>query len=284
MQGPTDQFPDDKRQPCEEGTGRLPVRERGHLLQQLAASLDATPEILPQIPYLLADLQQLGSHPEIIADLLRPFCLPRATTVLDLGCGKGAVSLFLARELQFQILGVDLFEPFIEEARAKGEEEGLDDLCRFEVADMRDVLHRFSEVDVVIVASIGSVLGDLETCVARLRGAVRSKGFIVIEDGFLTGDEPIERRGYEYYVPHREALRQLTAFGDTLEAEILIPAEALQSENRHNTQLIRRRAEQLARTRPELAASLDAYVRNQEIECDILETRTTGAVWLLRRR
>ena len=49
------------------------------------------------------------------------------------------------------------------------------------------------------------------------------------------------------------------------------------------TELIRKRAEGLARRIPDAAASLAQYVERQERECAMLETEVVGAVWLLRR-
>ncbi len=251
-------------------------------MRQIAASLEAPESLLPHLPELLADLDELGSHPRVIVDLLRH--LPALSSVLDLGCGKGAVALRLARELRFQVLGIDLFAPFVDEARRRARSQGVDDLCRFETADMREALARFSGVDAVIYAALGNALGDLETCVALLRGAVRPGGFIVLDDGFLKNGTPIARKGYETTVPREEALRQLSAFGDVLEAEVIIPAQELRRANVRNNRLIRRRADELSKRRPDLAPMIDAYVQNQLVECETLETRITEAVWLLRRR
>jgi len=146
----------------------------------MAQAFDATPELLPFIPELLADLWALGSWLDVIVELLRPLCLPVETTrVLDLGCGKGAVALTLAREFGFQALGVDFFEPFIQEAGERAEEMGVASRCRFICADMRDALREASDFDVVIFASVGGVLGRFDECVAKLRQSVRPGGYVV---------------------------------------------------------------------------------------------------------
>ena len=53
--------------------------------RDVAESLEATPELLPFLPELLADVWVLGSDPEIVVDLLRPFVLPVSAQVVDLG-------------------------------------------------------------------------------------------------------------------------------------------------------------------------------------------------------
>jgi|GEM_PF-6892374 len=104
-----------------------------------------------------------------------------------------------------------------------------------------------------------------------------------IDDGFLAEPKKIESPGYEHYATHEETLRQLTAHGDALLREVIIPVEDMKALNRYYTELIRRRAEKLAELHPAAADSLLGYVEKQERESEILETAVTGAVWLLQR-
>jgi cyclopropane fatty-acyl-phospholipid synthase-like methyltransferase len=57
--------------------------------------------------------------------------------VLDVGCGTGDNALFLA-ERGHAVLGVDLAETAIAEARGKAAERGLEQRARFEVRDVVD--------------------------------------------------------------------------------------------------------------------------------------------------
>lgn len=52
----------------------------------------------------------MGPHPLWqLEDLLRDLDLPRGAKVLDLGCGKGATSVFLARECDADVVAFDLW-------------------------------------------------------------------------------------------------------------------------------------------------------------------------------
>lgn len=252
--------------------------------REVAAVLGATPELLPFIPELLADLWALGSTPELIVEWLRPLDLPPTSTrVLDLGCGKGAVALRLAREFGFQVLGIDLFEPFIRDARRRAEEMGVTSLCDFTEADMRDTLREARDFNVVIYASVGGVLGRLDHCVEKLRQSIRVGGYMIIDCGFLKESSRIDRPGYEYCATHDEAIKHLTAHGDALLREVVFPTEETRAMNRNYTELIRKSAEQLARQHPETANSFFEYVERQESESEIFEKEVMGAMWLLRR-
>lgn len=251
---------------------------------EIAESLETTPELLPFIPELLADIWVLGSSPDHIVDLLRSLELPRdSTRVLELGCGKGAVAITVAQQLGFRVYGIDLFEPFIREARKRAGKLGVDPLCRFACSDMHDTIRKARGFDVVVYAAVGGLLGTFDECVGKLRRCARPGGYMIIDDGFLSSEEKIKRPGYEHYVSHDETLRQLTAHGDALLREIIVPTEEMQKYNKRSTELIRQAAKGLSNRHPELAEAFTEYVEGQEQECEILETRITGTIWLLKR-
>ncbi len=77
------------------------------LEREIAGSLDADPVLIPFLPELLADLDELGSSAEQVVGVLAPLALPRAARVLELGCGKGVVAVRLASEFGFSVLAVD---------------------------------------------------------------------------------------------------------------------------------------------------------------------------------
>ncbi len=266
---------------------RLGLKERkavdDDLKASLARSLEMSIEMLPFVPDLLHGMWALGSSPELVVELLRPLDLDAAETrVLDLGCGKGAVSITLAEELGYRVLGIDICEDFLKEAAEKAALHGVSDRCRFEFQDMRRFVRTASGYDVVILASLGGVLGSYEKCVAALRRTVRPGGFMVIDDGFLTGHAPVARVGYDHYVPRDLTMTQLTAHGDRLRQEILT-VEQNRAINREYLEIIRKNARDLVARHPRIAARVEAYIREQEIECDVLDKYITGAIWLLQR-
>ncbi len=217
--------------------------------QQVADNLEATPELLPYLGELLADLWELGSDPDVAVDFLRPLDLaPESTRVLDLACGKGPLAITLAFKLGFRVDGVDLYPPFIDEARQRADAAGVGERCRFEVGDLRQRLAPDPPYDVVAYASVG-VLGALDEAVGRLRRAVRAGGYLLIDDGFLVDEKMLARVGYEHYAPHEETRQCLTRHGDRILREERLAPEELRRVNLENTANIRRRAEQLSERR-----------------------------------
>jgi ubiquinone/menaquinone biosynthesis C-methylase UbiE len=251
--------------------------------QQIAAAFGIEPVLVPVLPELLADIWALGSWPEKIVDLLRLATkLREGASVVDLGCGKGAVAIPIARDLLLRLHGIDLFPPFLAEARARAESAGVSELCHFEVGDLRQAFKDGRKYNVAILAGVGAI-GDYGSTVREMRRIVHSGGVLVIDDGFLEGDAGPTPPGYEYYRSHGETVRQLTSHGDRMMHERFVPADELKEYNRINTEVIRRRAAELAASTPELAEALERYVQSEQEECAFLESRTSAAIWLLER-
>ena len=71
-----------------------------------------------------------------VATMLEAIALPAGSRVLDIGCGGGWTSLFLA-EAGYEVTGYDLVPANIELARRRAERWGSS--ARFEVADMEEL-------------------------------------------------------------------------------------------------------------------------------------------------
>jgi cyclopropane-fatty-acyl-phospholipid synthase len=71
--------------------------------------------------------------------LCRKLRLRQGERLLDIGCGWGALVLHAARHYGAQALGITLSEPQAELAQARIREEGLEDRCRVQVCDYRDL-------------------------------------------------------------------------------------------------------------------------------------------------
>lgn len=262
----------------------MTVKETGKdLMSDIAFSLGAPPELLPFIPELLADLSPLGGSPERVVDLLRPLPLnPAATKVLDLGCGKGATAVHLAKELGFRVFGIDGFRPFIETAREMAEKHGVSNLCDFACGNLRRAIGDSSDYDVAVYAA-GGVLKP-EECVGKIRQTLRPGGYMVIHDVFLKpGAESPDHSGYENYAAYEETVRMYLSSGDALLDEIVFSNGEMREMNGKNTEYIRKRAAKLARRHPEKSGMFAAYVEDQERESEILENKAGVAIWLIQK-
>jgi 2-polyprenyl-3-methyl-5-hydroxy-6-metoxy-1,4-benzoquinol methylase len=250
---------------------------------QIATSLEVQSDLLPFLPDLVIDLWALGSSPGEIVELVRQLALPAETTkVLDLGCGKGAVSIALAREFGFQVLGIDAFQPFLRDAQQKAQEHKVAPLCRFMVANIHDIIDTARDFDIVIYAALGNVLGSFDECVAKLRQTIHPGGYMIIDDGFLKRSKKFLHPGYEHYGSYETTRQWLTAHGDTIVTEVILPDEVTTSVNDEYLHAIQGRAQDLISAHPELETLINEYVANQIEECKIINEELTGAIWLLQ--
>lgn len=259
--------------------------------EMVAYALEVNPSLLPHMPELLADLEELGSDAELIVRILRQLDLPSDANVLDLGCGKGATAVEIADELGLRVLGVDLFVPFVDACRALAKSTRVSHLCTFRHGNILNLVGALPPADVVVFSALGDVLGPLDETIGIVRRFVEPGGVMVISDGYLRAGVTDTFPGFEGYVERDETLRRLLSHGDRLEREVLEPAPAdgahglddSDRESDDDTRRIRARAERIARKHPALREDLLRYVADQAAENVFLAESFIGTVWVLRR-
>ncbi|HYG80256.1 MAG TPA: methyltransferase domain-containing protein [Pyrinomonadaceae bacterium] len=99
--------------------------------------------------------------------------IPRGSRALDVGCGVGGSSFWLARNLGCSVLGLTISPVQVEMATKKARAEGLDSLVRFEVADANHLRLDAESFDVVWVIECSEHLADkarfIDSCARALR-------------------------------------------------------------------------------------------------------------------
>ncbi len=250
---------------------------------ELAAYFGVAPEILRFVPDLLQDLWELGSDPDLVVRWLREEGVAGAgARVLDLGCGKGAVSLAVAGALGCRVDGVDALPAFVEIARREARTRGLEERCRFDCADLREVVGEARGYDAALLVSVG-VLGAAEAMVAGCRSCVEPGGLMIIEDSFLREPGPIDFAGYGQLASLDDTRAQLIRHGDAIVRERITPRAEVTELCRRYMTWIEHRAAELSTRHPEHAAAFHAYVEKERRECEILDRAVDCATWMLRR-
>jgi 2-polyprenyl-3-methyl-5-hydroxy-6-metoxy-1,4-benzoquinol methylase len=246
--------------------------------ETLAQSLTAeTTELLPYLPYLLQDLWELGSVPMDMVELIsgNVGVSPR-TKILDLACGKGAVSVRLAEEYGCSVKGIDIIPEFIAYAEKKAAEHSVDSLCHFEVGDVNRSIEWERNYDIVILGAVGDVLGDALETISKLKNTIGPQGYLVIDDAYRADSPEGKYLSREQYLKIFEGARVKVV------AERRADHADLIAINRSNQARIVLRAHELKAMHPEKSSIFDGYIRSQQAECDELEGETTGVTWLLQ--
>lgn len=247
--------------------------------EMVAYALEIDPALLSFVPELLADLDELGSDTELIVEALRELRLPKTARVLDLGCGKGATAIEIAETLELEVIGVDLFAPFVELCRERARQSGVANRCSFRCADILKLAGEIEPVDVAIFAALGDVLGPLDETIGVIRQLVKPGGYMIICDDYLEEEAPTSLPSYDEYVSHEETLRRLQSHGDAVEREIIEP----DTEEDDEGALIRCRAAVLAEKHPELAEAFRRFADDQDRAYEYIAEHLVAAIWVLRR-
>ena len=250
--------------------------------EMVAYALEAHTVLLPYLPELLVDLQELGSDAEAITRVLDGLNLERSATVVDLGCGKGAVAVEVAEDLKLRVLGIDLFEPFIECCKERAKSRGVSELCQFIHGDILKLAGKVEPCDVAIFAALGDVLGPLDQTVSVIRQYTIPGGHMVISDGFIKEGGSSDFPGFEQYAERPDMIARLVACGDTLVGEIIETNDNDRSEHKEG-ELIAARAVAIAARQPDIAVEVTNYAEAQAAEYKHIDENFVGAIWVLKR-
>ena len=166
--------------------------------------------ILPKVKY---PNNMLGGTSKLFYESLRCLNLADGKTVLDIPCGVGGVSVYLAKEYGAAVYGYDVMEGFIDNAKKYAYENNVGCLCHFAVEDIRNVVNKGKEYDALIWKSPPHLWENYEQAILHLRKCVKDKGFIFIDDSFLYDEH---KDAYLDYDTREEMLKGVAAHGDTI--------------------------------------------------------------------
>jgi len=166
--------------------------------------------ILPKVKY---PNNMLGSTCELFYDALRSLNLTNTKTVLDIPCGVGGVSVYLAKKYGVTVYGYDVMAGFIDNANDYASKNNVQHLCHFAVDDIRNVVNESKEYDVLIWKSPPHIWENYEQTIMNLRKCIKHNGYIFIDDAFLYDEH---RDAYFGYETSGKILKSVTAHGDTV--------------------------------------------------------------------
>ncbi|HSL88900.1 MAG TPA: class I SAM-dependent methyltransferase [Ignavibacteriaceae bacterium] len=249
----------------------------------VVTALDGSePEIFPYIPYILQDLWEIGASPDIIIDLIKKHKSDyKNLMVLDLGCGKGAVSVKSALKLQCRCYGIDAVREFIEYADIKAKEFGVESICSFEVGDIRTKIKELNDFDVVILGSIGPVLGNYYQTLMSLSKCTKADGIFVIDEGYIDNYDTFS---HPFVLKKDEILRQISKAGMRLHDEVIFNMDENENQDRYILDRLTQRCLELIEIHPDKRKLFESYIRKQEYETELLETKIICSTMVIKRK
>lgn len=241
-------------------------------------SLDLTSDELESyIPELLKGLWELGSMPEYIIELIRRNNLGKVKNVIDLGCGKGAVLVKLAKQFEIKAIGIDIVPDFIEEANKYAKNYGVSDKIIFKTEDIIETLNKTSQQDIVIYGYDSEILGNLDNTLRQLTKCIKKDGYIILE--FMFADQLTEE------VITDKKMNEIIVQADYhILDRIDWNREKLKQTNLLNTEIIEENVKRLISQYPDKKEILKEYLQNQIDECEELENDHFCTTLLLRQK
>ena len=209
----------------------------------------------------------------------RNFTNHEKLNVLDLGCGKGAVSVRLAAALKCFCHGIDGIPEFVEAARAKAREYGVDTLCRFETGDIRGKLDELGKYDVILLGATGPIFDDYRTSLSALSKHLAEEGVVILEEGYLEDESAYKHPVYSF---RKDLIEQFEDAGMKVVDESFCKYGEI-SDIAKEMEDLTRRCNELKAKHPEKAALFDNYIKNQASEFDVLENEMEGSVMVLKK-
>lgn len=237
--------------------------------------------LVPFLPYILQDVWEIGANPRAIINLIKKHCTDtKELRVLDLGCGKGAVSVNVSRELGCFCYGIDAIPEFVEYARQKAIEHHVSHLCRFETADIRGMVNSFTDYGVVILGAIGPVFGDIFATLSTLKNCINDKGLFIIDDGYIDDSSDFT---HPLILKKSELQRQIEKAGMILVEDDIMSSEKIKVDDEVIFDSLKNRCWELIEKYPDKKELFLDYIKRQEIENDVLENKIVGTTMVIRK-
>jgi len=248
--------------------------------ESIIESLDGSDIRLREyISYLLQDIWEIGADPETMLLLIKEHVDISNPRILDLGCGKGAVSIRMAQEIECTVLGIDAVPEFIKEANEYARKFNVYEKCTFEVGDIRDRIKEMSKIDIVILGAIGPVFGNLETSLYTINQSLNTHGYVLLDDGYIEDESDVD---YNRCLRKTEFYKQIKDSGFSIIHEEIFARDGITESDTVIFNAINNRADELITKYPDKSDLFRKYIDNQNFENKMLETTIITGTWLLK--
>jgi ubiquinone/menaquinone biosynthesis C-methylase UbiE len=113
--------------------------------------------------------------------------------VLDVGCGAGRTPVFLAKEYELRMIGVDLHPGMVAASRELARREKVEGRVSFRQADAQDLPFEDNSFDAVIVESVTAFPPDQQQAVREYARVLKPGGYVGMnESTYLQPNPPVD--------------------------------------------------------------------------------------------
>jgi arsenite methyltransferase len=127
--------------------------------------------------------KHIGGY-EATDELLGLGCIEQARNVLNIGCGIGVASVYIARKYGCHVVGVDISEKMIEWSRRRAQEAHVEDKTEFRVADVLDLPFEADRFDLVFCESVLIFVEDKAQAIGECVRVAHPGGYVAMNEAF----------------------------------------------------------------------------------------------------
>lgn len=237
-------------------------------------------EMEKHIPYVLQDLWELGSIPVYIYRLIDKNVNKKdINTIIDFGCGKGAVLIYLATKFNFKGLGIDIMPEFIKSAIQYSIENSVDNRIDFKTDDILKAIGRNEKYDIVIYGYDSDILGNVYDSISQLQNSISDSGYLILEIAFT----PDGKERTEGLPTEKELLEQFDKSDLKTIDNIFWDTTKIRTINNRNNNHINKRIQELKKIYPEQTRIFERYMSNQIDECKMIENEVICSTWIMKK-
>jgi arsenite methyltransferase len=170
-------------------------------------------------------------------ELLAKCHIADAREVLNVGCGIGVTSTYIAKKHGCHVVGVDISEKMIEWSRLRARQERVESEVELRVADILELPFEGDRFDVVIVESVIAFVEDKARAIRECVRVTKPGGYVGLSESCWT-EEPstalaeLARRDLGAEVPTAEAWQALWAASGLKDRTVTIHQIDLRNEVR----------------------------------------------------
>lgn len=169
-----------------------------------------------------------GSYAETYRALQLCTDLPAKPKILDIGCGSGNNAVDLAKMCAATITAIDIYEPFLQEARERAQAAGVADRIVTQKEDMAKLPFNAEEFDIIWSEGASYIMG-FDAALTYWKQFVKPKGYLVLSEAvWLRDDNHGELQSFwkEAYPAMRNSEKNIIAIKEksyTLVGNFVIP-------------------------------------------------------------
>jgi ubiquinone/menaquinone biosynthesis C-methylase UbiE len=108
--------------------------------------------------------------------------ISREKSVLNVGCGVGVNSCYIAEKYGSGVMGIDISQTMITKSRDRAKKKKLNDKVIFHIADAVNLPFKNNSFDMVIAESVNSFIEERERAIDEYRRVCKSGGFVGLNE------------------------------------------------------------------------------------------------------